>query len=161
MPLVRSVHEHPGQELERVGGLGARRGSVGLVGAIRHRLRGPVVRQPLQRDGIPGAVAREARRERAIVLGDPKGSSQTAVCTWNPECGQVSMPAASSSSNNEELAAGRIFPELKRIREVSHAIAMQVAAFAFSYGLARCDAPEDLAEAIADAMYVPSYDRMT
>jgi len=38
-------------------------------------------------------IPREARRERAVVLGDPKGPAQTAVCTWHPECDQVSMPA--------------------------------------------------------------------
>jgi hypothetical protein len=55
--------------------------SVPAVGPVRHGLRGSVVGQALQRDGIPGAVACEPHRERAIVLGDPKGSSQTAVCT--------------------------------------------------------------------------------
>ena len=71
--LVRDVHQEPGQELQRVHRLGPRRWPLRLVGAIRHRLSGPVVRQPLQRDGIAGAVAREAHRERAIVLGDPDG----------------------------------------------------------------------------------------
>ncbi len=69
--LVGDVHQHPGQELERVGGFGARRRALGRVRPVRHRLGGAVVGQPLQRDGIPGAVAREAGRERAIVLGDP------------------------------------------------------------------------------------------
>ena len=38
-----------------------------------HRLRGPVVGQPLERDRIPGAVPREAGREAPIILGDPHG----------------------------------------------------------------------------------------
>lgn len=42
-----------------------------LIGAIHHRLRGPVVRQPLQRYGMPRALPREAGREGPIVLGDP------------------------------------------------------------------------------------------
>ena len=71
LPLVRNVHEHPGQELERVGGLGPRRGALGLVRPVRHRLGGAVVGQALQRHGIPRAVPSEPRRERAIVLGDP------------------------------------------------------------------------------------------
>jgi hypothetical protein len=69
--LVGDVHQHPGQELERVGGLGARRRALGRVRPVRHRLVGAVVGQPLQRDGIPGAGAREAGGERAIVHGDP------------------------------------------------------------------------------------------
>ena len=51
--------------------IGPRRWPLRLVGAIRHRLRGPVIRQPLQRDGMPRAVPGEPGRERAIVLGDP------------------------------------------------------------------------------------------
>ncbi len=58
---------------ERVHGLRARRRPVRLVGPIRHGLRGSVGGAPLERDGIPGAVAREVRRERALVLGDPDG----------------------------------------------------------------------------------------
>jgi hypothetical protein len=41
---VGDVHEHPGEELERVGGLGPRRRALRIVGAVRHRLRGPVIR---------------------------------------------------------------------------------------------------------------------
>jgi hypothetical protein len=65
------MDQHPGEELERVYRLGARRRTVRLVGPVRHRLRGSVVRQALQHDGIPGAVAREAGGERAIVHGEP------------------------------------------------------------------------------------------
>jgi hypothetical protein len=43
------------------------------VGRAVLRLGGAVVGEPLQCDGIPGAVAREAGGERAIVLGDPNG----------------------------------------------------------------------------------------
>ncbi len=45
---VGDVDEHPRQELERVGGLGARRRTFRLVGPVRHGLRGPVVRQPFR-----------------------------------------------------------------------------------------------------------------
>ncbi len=47
--------------------------SVPAVGPVRRGLGGAVVGQPLQRDGMPGAVAREAGGERAIVHGDPHG----------------------------------------------------------------------------------------
>ena len=80
--LVGDVHEHPGEELQPVHRLGARRRAFGLVGAIGHGLGGPVVRQPLQRDGIPPPY-------RASRVANARSSSgtQTAVCTWNPECG--------------------------------------------------------------------------
>ncbi len=61
---------------------------------------------------------------------------------------------------DEELETGRIFPELKRIREVSHAIAIEVAGIAFERGLARQPVPDNLSEAITQAMYEPSYERM-
>ncbi len=87
MPLVWHVHEDPGEALERVGGFGPRGRALGFVGAIGHGLGGAVIGQPFQRDGIPRAGAREPGGEGAIVLRDPKGTSHTAVCTWNPECG--------------------------------------------------------------------------
>ena len=72
-PLVGDVDQDPRQELQRVGGLGAGGGALGLVGAVGHLPRGAVIRQPLERHGIPCAVAREALRKRPIVLGDPNG----------------------------------------------------------------------------------------
>ena len=57
-----------------------------------------------------------------------------------------------------DLAMGRIYPDLNRIREVSHAIAIEVAAIAFRRGLARKPEPADLPAAVAAAMYQPAYD---
>ena len=59
VPLVGDVHQHPGQELKRVHGLGARRRAFGLARPIGHRFRRPVVGEPFQGDGIPRAVPRE------------------------------------------------------------------------------------------------------
>ncbi len=97
---IGDVHEDSGEELQRVGGLGARRWPLGLVRPVPHRPRAAVVGEPFQRDRIAGAVPGESGGEGTIVLRDPKGSSQTAVCTWNPECGHVSMAAAWSSSKS-------------------------------------------------------------
>ena len=69
--LVGDVHQHPGQERERVDGLGARRRALGLVRPVRHRRGGAVVGQPLQCDGIPRTVPGESGGERAIVLRHP------------------------------------------------------------------------------------------
>ena len=56
-----------------------------------------------------------------------------------------------------DLAMGRIFPDLARIREVSHRIAIEVAAIAFRRNLARCAEPENLEASVKAAMYEPAY----
>ena len=58
---------------------------------------------------------------------------------------------------DEALAIGRIYPGLSRIREVSRAIAIEVARIAFERGLARRERPANLEEAITAAMYQPVY----
>ena len=57
----------------------------------------------------------------------------------------------------EELELGCIYPPLTKIREVSLKIAIAVAEKAYQQGLARDARPENLAQAIADSMYDPSY----
>jgi malate dehydrogenase (oxaloacetate-decarboxylating)(NADP+) len=57
----------------------------------------------------------------------------------------------------EDLEQGRIYPSFKRIREVSAAIAVAVAAEAWRSGQAPGAPPSDLAAAIAAAMYWPEY----
>ncbi len=56
-----------------------------------------------------------------------------------------------------DLALGRIFPSLERIREVSLKIAIAVARVAFDTGLATIPEPEDLGSTIAAAVYKPEY----
>jgi malate dehydrogenase (oxaloacetate-decarboxylating)(NADP+) len=59
--------------------------------------------------------------------------------------------------NEDDLAMGRIYPSLSRIREVSKAIAVEVARLAYERGLARAPRPDDLEAAVAAAMYEPVY----
>lgn len=56
-----------------------------------------------------------------------------------------------------DMAAGRIYPTLNRIREVSAAIAEAVARIAYREGLATQPEPEDLPRHIRDFMYEPDY----
>jgi len=56
-----------------------------------------------------------------------------------------------------DMAAGRIYPTLNRIREVSAAIAEAVARIAYREGLATQPEPEDLPRHISDFMYEPDY----
>ncbi len=57
----------------------------------------------------------------------------------------------------DDLAIGRIYPDLARIREVSGAIAVTVAETAFTRGLARLPRPADLAAHVKAQMYQPDY----
>ena len=58
---------------------------------------------------------------------------------------------------DDDLACGRVYPELKRIREVSAAIAVEVAEVAYRRGLTRLPRPENLAGHIRAEMYHPNY----
>ncbi len=58
---------------------------------------------------------------------------------------------------DDDLAMGRLFPSLSRIREVSHSIAVAVARIAFARGIARCEPPSDLDAAVTAAMFSPEY----
>ena len=57
----------------------------------------------------------------------------------------------------EDLAIGRIYPDLTRIREVSTAIGIAVAETAFARGLARQIRPANMAEHVWAQMYQPDY----
>lgn len=59
--------------------------------------------------------------------------------------------------NDDDLAMGRIFPSLSRIREVSKAIAVEVVRIAYERGLARAPRPDDYEAAVEAAMYQPVY----
>jgi malate dehydrogenase (oxaloacetate-decarboxylating)(NADP+) len=58
---------------------------------------------------------------------------------------------------DDDLAMGRIYPSLSRIRDVSRAIAIDVATLAFDSGLARVERPDDIAAAVTAAMFEPHY----
>ena len=58
---------------------------------------------------------------------------------------------------NEELAAGTIYPDLGKIRQISLAIAAAVCRLAWDEGLARYAEPEDIRQHVRDCMYQPEY----
>ena len=66
----------------------------------------------------------------------------------NSQAGEVSK---------SDLAEGRIYPRLARIRHVSVKIAIAVAKVAFDQGLTTQREPIDLEAHIRDQMYVPTY----
>lgn len=60
--------------------------------------------------------------------------------------------------SEDDLANGRIYPPLTRIREVSAAIATAVAEVAYNRGLAVHPRPDDLLGFMKSQMYVPTYE---
>jgi malate dehydrogenase (oxaloacetate-decarboxylating)(NADP+) len=69
----------------------------------------------------------------------------------------VAARTLSRKVSKDDLARGGVFPQLGRIREVSHAIAVAVAELAYRDGLAAEPRPADLAESIRAQMYEPVY----
>ena len=68
--------------------------------------------------------------------------------------------ARTLAANVEEsdLAIGRIFPALSRIRDISLAIGVAVAEVAFAEGLARIPRPADLRAIVKSKMWQPEYE---
>lgn len=69
----------------------------------------------------------------------------------------VAARTLAAEVSDADLALGRIYPSLTRIREVSALIAEAVAEVAFSKGYAREERPQDLKSFIRSRMFEPSY----
>jgi len=81
--------------------------------------------------------------------------SEASACT--DEMFFVAARTLAGMVNEDDLAQGRIYPSLTRIREVSAHIAEAVAGVAFDRGLARAPRPGDLGTVVRDAMFEPDY----
>lgn len=62
-----------------------------------------------------------------------------------------------AATSTEELAAGRVYPSLRRIREVSAGIAVAVAEEAYAAGLAEVPRPDDVTGLIRESVFEPVY----
>ncbi|MFP3898775.1 MAG: NAD-dependent malic enzyme [Dehalococcoidia bacterium] len=71
----------------------------------------------------------------------------------------VAAKALADAVCEADLAQGRIYPPLRKIREVSAGIAAAVAEAAFKQGVARKPRPDDLLAFIKSQMYEPAYQR--
>jgi len=71
----------------------------------------------------------------------------------------VAAKALANAVSEADLAQGRIYPSLTRIREASAAIATAVAQVAYNQGIARKPKPDDLPTFIKYQMYEPKYRR--
>lgn len=72
---------------------------------------------------------------------------------------QAAARTLAQHTGQASLASGTLFPPLRDIREVSHAIAVEVARIAYRDGLASTPEPDDLAAHIRGSMYDPDYSR--
>ena len=57
----------------------------------------------------------------------------------------------------EELDAGTLYPDLGKIRQISHSIATAVCRLAWDQGLARYEEPEDIRDYVRHCMWHPEY----
>ena len=69
----------------------------------------------------------------------------------------VAAQTLASLVTESDLALGRVYPDLKRIREVSVEIAVAVAAVVFRHGLTRMQHPADLKAHVTAVMFDPKY----
>jgi malate dehydrogenase (oxaloacetate-decarboxylating)(NADP+) len=71
----------------------------------------------------------------------------------------VAAKALANAVSEADLAQGRIYPSLTKLREVSASIATAVAEVAYNQGIARKPKPDDLLSSIKSQMYEPKYQR--
>ena len=69
----------------------------------------------------------------------------------------VAAKTLAAEVEEEDLANGRIYPPLSKIREVSAKIGTAVATIAYERGLATMPHPKDLPATIRAHMYEPVY----
>ena len=81
--------------------------------------------------------------------------SRASACT--DEMFYAAARALAGTVDEADFAVGRVYPRLRRIREVSARIAEAVAGVAFARGLARADPPADLTETVRATMFWPDY----
>ena len=59
--------------------------------------------------------------------------------------------------SEEDLAQGRLYPSLVKIREISCKIAVNVAKQAFENHIARVPQPENLEKCVQESVFIPTY----
>jgi malate dehydrogenase (oxaloacetate-decarboxylating)(NADP+) len=92
-----------------------------------------------------------------IFPGVALGAIVAQARTVTDEMFLVSARALADMVSAEELAEGRLYPPLARIREISIGVATAVAELAYARGLAARERPADLAAFIRAQMYEPGY----
>jgi len=113
---------------------------------------------PVQYNGqtfVPGQA-----NNSYIFPGVGLGVTAARASNVSDEMFATAAEALASLATDEDLAQGRVFPALTRIREVSVEIATAVAEVAYAQGVAREPRPADLKAFIAAQMYDPTYESL-
>ena len=92
-----------------------------------------------------------------IFPGVGLGTVASASTTVPDEMFLAAARTLAETVSQEDLAIGRIYPSLSRIREVSLSIAAKVVEIARDRGLARISIPEDVENYVKELMYQPDY----
>lgn len=92
-----------------------------------------------------------------IFPGVGLGVTSCGVSRVTQEMFAAAAKALAEQVSEQNLAEGLVYPPLKRIREVSLAIAVAVAEIGYKQGLATLERPADLTEFIRTKMYDPIY----
>ena len=92
-----------------------------------------------------------------IFPGVGLGAIASQACEVSDEMFLAAARVLSNQVADEDLAVGRVYPKLDRIREVSIQIAAEVASIAYDTGLAQRARPEDIRQDIQEQMFEPVY----
>jgi len=92
-----------------------------------------------------------------IFPGVALGAIACRARTFTDEMFLVAARALADMVSVDEIAEGRLYPPLARIREISAGIATAVAELGYQRGLAGRERPADLAAFIRTQMYEPAY----
>jgi malate dehydrogenase (oxaloacetate-decarboxylating)(NADP+) len=92
-----------------------------------------------------------------IFPGVGLGVAVSGACRVTDEMFLAAANVLAGQVSESELARGRVYPSLSRIRQVSALIATDVATIAHDRGLATNARPDDMLAAVHDYMYQPVY----
>ena len=105
-----------------------------------------------------GSVRRPGQGNNAYVFPGIGLGALAAKATKLPDdVFLMAAKALADTVSDDDIAVGALYPPLKNIRDVSHALAVGVTEKIHELGLAQTDLPKDVSAAVAKMMYDPQY----
>ena len=134
-----------------VGGRGVGVGGLGVaVGVTGVAVGGSAV-------AVAGSVAAAADRSATVGSGVAVGVIVSGSRLVTDEMFSTAANALAHEVSEKDLAQGRVYPPLSKVRDVSAIIATAVARLAYDRGLARLPKPDDLVANVRARMFDPVY----
>ena len=96
------------------------------------------------------------RAARSAVINSARDFS-CGITTAGNEMFATAAHALAHEVSEKDLAQGRVYPALSKVRDVSAIIATAVARLAYDRGLARLPQPDDLVADVRARMFDPKY----